>query len=238
MTGFKMSWHIQNSNGTRWNPKVANTDDTTAKIMKEMTDLASFQKTKPPKDTYPKQKSASLDANMKWYKTLCKVGQHITADTPMRQDGVETDLFSKMALTTQWPPSANSNANHSEEAIHQGFSLVSDLLYCSVEGIKIYQFYNKTLKTESLPTILQATINNLVRNRLSSYITLKSVARFYSFLEKQYDLQLGRVLVGLSTREELAVLMDRGLPFLTRWRVCWELYDCCMLRWRALVCAV
>ena len=97
------------------------------------------------------------------------------------------------------------------------------MLYCSSEAIEAYKFNIETIEKESVSTILQSTLNNM-NGQILGQLNLKAVHRFYNILEKKFSLQLGRIVVALSSKSELKTLMARKVPYLTRFAK--QINDC------------
>ena len=75
------------------------------------------------------------------------------------------------------------------------------LVHCNVKDLKLFSFYKKLLESKSLPSVLQATKNNIdspemVGNRMY----LKS---FFKDLVKILDLDLGNIMFASLTSAQL-----------------------------------
>ena len=103
----------------------------------------------------------------------------------------------------------------SRETLISGLTLRSALLFCPTEGIEMYQFFRKLSNKhkESAANIFHAVLNTL-SGEVTSSLNLKSLNRFFRYLETKFNLQLGKIMVGLSSLEELELLLERRAPYL------------------------
>ena len=51
-----------------------------------------------------------------------------------------------------------------------------------------------------------------------SSLNLKSLNRLFRYLETKFNLQLGKIIVGLSSLEELELLLERRVPYLENFK--------------------
>ena len=98
--------------------------------------------------------------------------------------------------------------NLTRETLIRGFTLRSTLLFCPLEGIEMYHFFRKISNStkESAADIFHAVLNTLSGEILNS-LNIKSLNRFFRYLETKFNLQLGKIIVGLSSLEELELLL-------------------------------
>ena len=110
--------------------------------------------------------------------------------------------------------------NLSRETLISGLTLRSALLFCPLEGIEMYQFFRKISNSskESAPDIFQALLNTL-SGEVTNSLNLKSLNRLFRFLETKFNLQLGKIMVGLSSLDELELLLERRVPYLENFKV-------------------
>ena len=84
----------------------------------------------------------------------------------------------------------------------------------------MYQFFRKISNSskESAADIFHAVLNTL-SGEVKSSLNLKSLNRLFRHLETKFDLQLGKIMVGLSSLEELELLLERRVPYLENFKV-------------------
>ena len=75
------------------------------------------------------------------------------------------------------------------------------LVHCNVKDLKLFSFYKKLVEGKSLPSVVQATKNNidlakLVENR-------KYLKSFFKDLVKILDLDLGNIMFAMLTSTQL-----------------------------------
>ena len=107
--------------------------------------------------------------------------------------------------------------NLSSETLISGLRLRSALLFCPLEGIEMYQFFSKISAKESAADIFHAVINTL-SGEIASSLNIKSLNRLFRYLQTKFNLQVGKIVVGLSSLEELEVLLERRMPYLENFR--------------------
>ena len=111
----------------------------------------------------------------------------------------------------------NSDSFITDEDIVLGSELFIVLHYCSTsvqESIKLDTFYKELLTKQSLRTIVQATMNNV----LPGTTTLKdstTMITFFTKLDKMFNFthNLTRLLAAISSSDQLKELVKLGLPF-------------------------
>jgi hypothetical protein len=227
MTGFRVNWYIRNEQGTKWEGGLKNDDWKNTNLVRGMTNWAM------PKNeieinkiisTFREEKTQSIDRRRSWYKTSCtkgqllKVGSSAKIITLARSIDVtvaKSNVGSGAWLSTDVDDGHGTEQSPSDEDISTGLRLFFTLIYCSQEGIEMYTFFNQTISSESAPTILQTTMN-MLRTPLKNAINSRSMNRLYGFLEDRFSLQLGKILVALSSMSELDILINRGAPYLAK----------------------
>ena len=90
------------------------------------------------------------------------------------------------------------------------------LSQCSEEAQKAHQFIDN--HKESPGTLLQGIVNTLQKNRFQEHFTRVYFRDFYSVLDRELDLQHGRLLLALGSPTELETIIKKDLPFLDRYR--------------------
>jgi hypothetical protein len=244
MTGFRMKWHIEDTQGALWTgtQQYKNVDYNIDKL----TQLASTQNNSEINNIllrFREEKIKSIDNEGSWY-TACK-GETFNMNDPIlrssevamkvgisRQNAsvlaqledryIESGCGGAMTMTMTETMAAMEpcNAewiqkNPSNAAISNGLKLLYTILYCSKEGIEMYKFH-KEMANEGAPTIIQTTMNNVIASKFASDINLKSVNRFYRVLEKKFNLQLGKIVLALSSKAKLKTLLHRRVPYLAQ----------------------
>ena len=90
------------------------------------------------------------------------------------------------------------------------------LSQCSEEAQKGNQFINN--HRDRPGTLLQGVVNTQKRNIFQENSTRVYFRKFYSVLERELDLEHGRLLLALGSPAELEAIIKSGLPFLDRYR--------------------
>ena len=86
------------------------------------------------------------------------------------------------------------------EDIMIGLEVYSALVYCPPEKeMKLFQFLNKLISTQSPRSIIQATVNTIQNNDIEDPTTRNVVNQFYLALDSIFHFQLGKILLALSS---------------------------------------
>ena len=107
----------------------------------------------------------------------------------------------------------NFNGPISREDYVMGFKIYSIIVFCNPETLKLGQFLYNLASEENLSTIVKATVNTIELERIEEMNNRKQLFGFYAHLEKALDLQLGRIIIALSSPKELNEMLSRKLPF-------------------------
>ena len=216
MTGFNMSWHIEDSEGQE--KKITRVEENSI-IRKGRTETRMFgdllQKNGSKSlNTMIQEKANGIDSGYIWY-LECTGG-------PMIELSRGEDWTSKAErMNISFNPDSiydedkyEAFNNLTKETLIKGLSFKSALLFCPREGIQMYQFFKKLAAEESAANIFHAVLNTLSSGEVKNSLNLKSLNRFFTYLESKFNLKLGKIVVGLSSLEKLEVLLGRKVPFL------------------------
>ena len=92
--------------------------------------------------------------------------------------------------------------------------LFSVVVYCS-EPVALSQFLNSLLSTQSLRTIIKATVNTIQSENIKESLSKEQMNQFYLALDKIFDFQLGKILLAISSPPEIEAMMAKDWPFFT-----------------------
>ena len=109
--------------------------------------------------------------------------------------------------------STNFDGPISREDYVMGFKIYSIIVFCNPETLKLGQFLYNLASEENLSTIVKATVNTIELERVEEMKNRKQLFGFYAHLEKALDLQLGRIILALSSPKELNEMLAMKLPF-------------------------
>ena len=102
------------------------------------------------------------------------------------------------------------------EDITTGYMIFSAMVYCPESTLKIYQFLNSLISTQSPRTIIQAIVNTIQSGDIKELENRKFVNQFYLELDKIFHFQLGKILLATSTPSQLQDMLAKGWPFFTQ----------------------
>ena len=134
------------------------------------------------------------------------------------------DIYRKLNLEIQ-PNSTISNKLTSHDLLH-GVEFYYYLTHQTYETDRLrFFFINIIISNESPGTIFQATINTLKPRVIRDKTNFEMVKLFYQKLEDIFDLQLGKILIALSTRDELEeMIMNMDPPYFVKYKE--EILEC------------
>ena len=120
---------------------------------------------------------------------------------------LKREMNASMLVETVYP---------SRGALQRSLRLYFLLSQCSEEGHKAVKFIKKHRHRPA--TLLQATVNTLNKNRFQENSTRVHFREFYSILERELDLEHGRILLALGSPVELRSIRKKDLPYLDKYR--------------------
>ena len=243
MTGFHLTWFLQDSNGVRLtndkSGELLSWDSVRGSVESGVT-RDSFHKGLDLAFQFAKQKRLK---NMP-VDTLVErvITQKIVSTNLLQRPGMlcsESHLFvgHDDSLFRQMISIMNTNVydidkynydgsnmtNHLQEKdIHAdmvtGFKLFSALVFCPdsthLEKLKPYKFTYNLVTSQSLPTIVQAIVN-----AVESKHHVAEFGSFYEKLDEMLGLQFSNVQLASSDKIHLEEILNKGQPFLSRvWR--------------------
>ena len=218
MTGFRLSWFLQDSSGNRlteektdmeeaW--KLADADVPRYRnwYLAKMVELASVARMKNMtredilKETI-KEKDKLIRSGSIEYTTMCSHGQ------------VESEHYSTIFnLINVSVISDSAKTPITDEDVNTGFMMFTAIVYCS-EPVALSQFLHSLLSTQSPRTILQATVNTIQSDKVKEK-TRQLLNEFYQNIQNTFNLQHGKILLALSSASELESMIAKNRPYFT-----------------------
>jgi hypothetical protein len=110
-----------------------------------------------------------------------------------------------------------------DEDIKSGIMLFSVVVYCS-EPVALSQFLNSLLSTQSLRTIIKATVNTIQSDNIKESLSKEQMNQFYLTLDKIFDFQFGKILLAISSPPEIEAMMAKNWPYFTHFSQ--DIYQC------------
>ena len=71
------------------------------------------------------------------------------------------------------------------------------------------------MSKESLRTIIKVVVNTIELEKVKEAENRNLIFGLYQYLEKTFNLQLGKILLGVSSPSELREMLMRKLPYIT-----------------------
>ena len=235
MTGFKLSWLVQDSKGSHltnsdsdtpsnWKPKeaISRYQD---RYLNNMVNLANIARVNNLTGSEVMDKVINFKAKKaQWInqnKEYCVNGRLKKEDyKPMKKDWYNK-LFSDLS---QEFPLDSFRAPITEKDQYTGFMIFSAMVYCPEVELKLFQFFHNLLLDQSPRTIIKATVNTILAAEIKEGETRKRLNKFYLALDKVFNLELGRILLAISSQNNLYGMIDRDMPWITKYSK--EIYQC------------
>ena len=221
MTGFRLSWFLKDSNGSRltelkpeqpaeWKPEVpipryqnqylvrlvelANTARISNMTRAEIIGKSIMKKAE-------EVRNGTLTSSS----NTCSLGQ-IT-------ENHYQSVFEAISLGLKKGLDAPNITN---DDITTGYLIYSIILYCPETTMKLYQFFNSLLSTQSPRTIIQATVKTIQaeNNEESNKMMIN---KFYLALDKFYNFQLGKILLATSSLTQVKNMMSKDWPYFSHY---------------------
>ena len=212
MTGFKLSWYIQDNNGTR----VPETDYASSNSTDEMYKDNGLTKMV---ELARQAREHGLTAGDLLYRvTKAKMDKsrflEFSANCADRQLGIvdRAEVLNDVYISLD----DKSFGSLNNQDIERGFNIFSSVIYCdySVAG-KLVKFLHTLLSRETPRTIIKILINSIESGQLMEVVDPSMVTAFYSTLDSILHLQYGKVLLATAPRNHLERVLERGWPYFT-----------------------
>ena len=220
MTGFKLSWFVQNIYGSRLTEEKPETetdwksitalpnyqDEYLVNTVQIASIAASEEKTKRKIELKAlKEKAEILHSGSLHYSSMCNGGKILDISRPLifEAAGFKLGSNSKSDIIT-------------EDDIQTGFMVFSSLMSCS-EQLALSQFLHSILSTESPRTIIQATVNTIQSDNIKDKDSRKLLNLVFLALDKKLNFQLGKILLAISSKLELDSMIAKDWPYFTNY---------------------
>ena len=215
MGGFRLSWFLQDSNGTRlteskpdmpqdWKPE-SSLPRYHEQYLVNMVQLASGgRKENMTRKTIInltiEKKVELIESGSLQYTSMCLGGQIVNSSRSLVFEAFNLKLGN------------NLTNNLISDDIETGFMMFSSMIYC-FEPVALSQFLHKLLSTQSPRTIIQATVNIIQNSKFEDQANKKSIGQFYSALNKILHLKYGKILLAMSSPLELESMIAKDWPY-------------------------
>ena len=220
ITGFRLSWFLQDSNGSRttekrpdlpgnWKPETA-VARYQEQYLVRMVELAG--RARENNMTRVELLNVAIRAKAKLitngfiqYNSMCSGGQVKVRFHQKVFDELHIQINGEKVLNTI-----------TEEDLETGFMLFSATIFCS-EPVALAQFLHNLLTTQSPRTIIQATVNTIQSEDIKEILTRKLVNNFYLDLDKILHFHLGKIHLATTSMSQLQSMMAKDWPYFTKY---------------------
>ena len=201
MTGFRLTWSIQNGSNVREaRAKHVNQNLRKMVVMAMEARKANISTT----DIILKtvlQKEKILEENRSCH---CE----------RISDSRQSYLFDMIDLSLNKTNDDTSEDVITEDDIEAGLKMYYITMFCNKEALELRRFLEMVVSTQSPRALLLAIVNTLQSENIS-WRNKVFLGNIYRAVEKMFDLQLGKILIALSTPSQLISVMDHDLPYLS-----------------------
>ena len=201
MTGFRLTWSIQNGSYVREaSAKHVNQNLRKMVVMAMEARKANISTT----DIILKtvlQKEKILEENRSCH---CE----------RISDSRQSYLFDMIDLSLNKTNDDTSEDVITEDDIEAGLKMYYITMFCNKEALELRRFLETVVSTQSPRALLLAIVNTLQSGNIS-WRNKVFLGNIYRAVEKMFDLQLGKILIALSTPSQLISVMDHDLPYLS-----------------------
>ena len=124
-------------------------------------------------------------------------------------------LYSILQTTLNYD---NVNPEISDQAILRGFKMYMNFVNCPIETLKLYSFLNSLILSANPQSIIHATVKTIDADKIKETRNRENVGEFYRALEDLFSLQFGKILVALSSRNQIVDMIETDVPYITKYR--------------------
>lgn len=121
------------------------------------------------------------------------------------------ELFVDLERTV--PVTTNSSSFQSEDFLN-GAKIFFATIFCPNSlSLELLSFFQRMVKSQSPRSVIKIVVDTIQSGDINNRESKKSVNELYLALEMEFDLQYGRVLLALSSKEELEEMLSKEWPF-------------------------
>ena len=215
MTGFTLSWFLEDSNSTKLTEKLpARAEDWKKEVptpnyeeplLTEIVQVArqlrlqNLTREEILEEVIPKK---LRNTNILETEGMCTMGQI----KPQHQKEAFSKLFSDMKMN-------ETEEFTTMEDIKTGYQIFHVIVYCPTMVMKLYRFIYQLLLSESSRTIIQTFVNLFQSRAVTDRTSFTLAKQFYHILASTLNLQYGNVLLATMSNEDLQAFIRHDWPF-------------------------
>ena len=113
-------------------------------------------------------------------------------------------------------PTVSYRGNISTDDFVTGFKIYSILVFCNQETLKLGQFLYNIVTDTNLRTIIKSAVGTIELERVKERENKNLLFNFYKYLEETFNLQLGKILLGVSSQYQLREMLKKEFPYITK----------------------
>ena len=209
-TGFKLAWFLKDANGLRIdNPNQQSMSQRNSNIRKMIKLAAKARSENLTQDeiikkTIEEKYRMGLKATRVISYDQCTNGQIKVERGRSPFDKIDLGLTS-----------STYQGDITPEDYLTGYKIYSILVFCNPETLKLGQFFYNIVLDKNLRTIIKVAVNTIQLGKVKEVLNKNLLFEFYRHLEKSFNLELGRILLGVSSPAELQAMLMNKLPYIT-----------------------
>ena len=224
VTGFKLSWFIQDKNGTRVTEELpARTEDwksigvsptyDTDELLSDSVQLASrLHKKKDESMALVISKIVEEKINIK---NIPRKNTDYLSNSFCPEEGIGISQQFALRSILGKLIGNKTTTDITKDDMKFGFAIYSATVFCSNTPKQLYKFFFDLVSKETPRSILMVLVNTIRSSSVKGFSDKLLLNKFYLYLDKVLKLSYGDILLATSSKEDLKKIIDNDWPFLT-----------------------
>ena len=126
------------------------------------------------------------------------------------------EFFAELEMTVRPITTLTSFQN---EDFHLGAKIFFAMSFCPQKMSLIFLiFFNRLINTQSPRVVIRTLVDTIQLGDSNDREIKKGLNDLYLALEEEFDLQYGKVLIALSSKEKVEEMLDKDWPFFDKYR--------------------
>ena len=215
-SGFQLSWSIQDQEG---NPMTKESQDE----MKEWRKMAPAPKYD--NNLYARMVELARQARIQGIPTEVLVeralnNEKITWESRYCYEGqlretASEHFFGDLEISVK---SMESSASLKNEDLYMGAKILFAMKFCPPQmSLRLLIFFKEMFKSQSSVSIIRTIVDTIQSGILEDEDSRSKLNELYLVVEEEFDLQYGKVLLALSSKEQIEELLGKDWPFFVKY---------------------
>ena len=131
------------------------------------------------------------------------------------EDHVYEQFFSELEMTIALKENMTSYQNVD---FHSGAEIYLTMIFCpNPTSLKLFSFFEGIIDSQKPGAMIRTVVDIIQSEIVDNTDSQKSLNELYLALEKEYDLQYGKILLALLSKKQLEDIMGKGWPFFLKY---------------------